>query len=64
MKNKISSIKIKKGTQSEKDVDDFKDWILTKANQLGFSVEIKDYNLVVYDVGQVYDPTQCDNCDD
>ena len=42
---KINSIKIKKGTQSEKDVDDFKDWILTKANQLGFSVEIKDVNI-------------------
>ena len=24
----------------------------------------KDYNLVVDDVGQVYDPTQCDSCDD
>tara|TARA_B100001250_G_scaffold22653_1_gene19090 strand:- start:12105 stop:12293 length:189 start_codon:yes stop_codon:yes gene_type:complete len=60
---KINSIKIKKGTQSEKDVDDFKDWILTKANQLGFSVEIKDVN-IDEDLEARNGVSLCDNCDD
>jgi len=63
MTNKINSIKIKKGTQSEKDVDDFKDWILTKANQLGFSVEIKDVN-IDEDLEARNGVSLCDNCDD
>jgi len=34
----IEKIKIKRGSQSEKDVDDFKEWIMTKAKQLGFEI--------------------------
>jgi hypothetical protein len=34
----IEKIQIKRGSQSEKDVDDFKEWIMTKAKQLGFEI--------------------------
>jgi|TARA_R100001530_G_C4235387_1_gene133832 hypothetical protein len=34
----IEKITIKRGSQSEKDVDDFKEWIMTKAKQLGFEI--------------------------
>ena len=34
----IEKIKIKRGSQSEKDVDDFKEWIMTKAKHLGFEI--------------------------
>tara|TARA_R100000152_G_C6778887_1_gene209973 strand:+ start:1424 stop:1615 length:192 start_codon:yes stop_codon:yes gene_type:complete len=63
MTNKINNIKIEKGTQSEKDVDDFKEWILTKANQLGFSVETKEINLDK-DLEARSGVALCDACDD
>jgi len=63
MTNKINNIKIEKGTQSEKDVDDFKEWILTKANQLGFSVETKEINLDK-DLEARSGVALCDICDD
>tara|TARA_Y100001973_G_C5192558_1_gene331967 strand:- start:1713 stop:1904 length:192 start_codon:yes stop_codon:yes gene_type:complete len=63
MTNKINNIKIEKGTQSEKDVDDFKEWILTKANQLGFSVETKEINLDK-DLEARSGVALCDTCDD
>tara|TARA_R100000458_G_scaffold28112_1_gene25707 strand:+ start:2647 stop:2838 length:192 start_codon:yes stop_codon:yes gene_type:complete len=63
MTSKIDSIKIEKGKQSEKDVDDFKDWILAKANQLGFVVEIQEINLDK-DLEARNGVPLCDACDD
>jgi len=43
----------------ELDKEDKKD-----KKERNIELQNKDYNLVVDDVGQVYDPTQCDSCDD
>ena len=62
--NRINKIVVKKGKkQNDKDVDDFKQWILAKANQLGFSLEIDEVD-IDKDMDARNGVSLCNNCDD
>jgi len=62
--NRINKIVVKKGKkQNDKDVDDFKQWILAKANQLGFNLEIQELD-IDKDMDARNGVSLCDDCDD
>jgi hypothetical protein len=62
--NRINRIVVKKSEkQNDKDVDDFKQWILAKANQLGFNLEIQELD-IDKDMDARNGVSLCDDCDD
>jgi|TARA_R100001530_G_C4225173_1_gene131090 hypothetical protein len=62
--NRINKIVVKKSEKhNDKDVDDFKQWILAKANQLGFNLEIQELD-IDKDMDARNGVSLCDDCDD